>query len=833
MWLASRFPKQGPGFIDSLNTAPCRYTPQVAIPIPYQLDILGGLHFENLIQELLIADLGLGVEAWGGSSDYGRDAYCPSELNFPNRRVTNVGPFVFQAKFISGANGAGARFDRDLNAAITKESELIKERIELKKWKRPKHYGLFTNAPITAGQRAKATAILRAALPGATITIQGAAGICGLLDANISVARAFPQLLSLRSLTDLLKKVVRNSSIQKSEAAIKEAEGVAQVFVPTRAYERAWQVLNKHNFVVLEGPPEMGKTAIAWMIAAVQLTQKWEAVDCDSPEEFFHLYDNSNSQVFVADDAFGTTEYEITRGNSWGRELHKVLPKLNAKHWLVWTSRGHILHKAIQEMSLQGKATNFPKPAEVIVNASDINSQERALMLYRHARAGGLEEAAKKIVRQNAATVIYNSHFTPERIKRFVLEELPDLLQELVNGEIKENEVSGRIDRAIEHPTERMEKAFTKLDRAEKWLLIAMLDCERSPDLDDLEKAYRRFSEMRKPIETQVGLLEEGFLQRHTKYGYPVVDWIHPSYRDLVISELGKDESAALEFLDKCSVEGIRLALSVAGGATGDRRFPLMSAPDSWDALLKRSLQLIRESTDEVTIWSLLEIMRNGLESAFDKTQTADRLSRILDQCCREATAQLDKRNKPIVPLVLKEILDSTLVLNPPPPMPSMSESLGDVEEDFIRNMNQAEGRVVLDASVVERWATTVSVVAKSDQRLLIKSGFPDQYTIKIERLCSLIASEVDSTVEFDSGEGYSSEISRMRDLSRALKDLVGVISKLDRRLVRTSKLAARRANTLERRQVETMSGPEPQDDSLDESRRTQTFDLDRLFADL
>lgn len=805
----------------------------MAIPIPYQLDILGGLQFENLIQELLIADLGLGAEAWGGSADHGRDAYCASELNFPNRHVTNPGPFVFQTKFVSGANAAGARFDKDLNAAITKESELIQRRIELKTWKVPKHYGFFTNAPITAAQRDKAIAILEKTLPNATLTIQGALGVCGLLDANISVARAFPQILSLRSLTDLLKRVVRHGSIQRSEAAIKEAEGLTQVFVPTRAYDQAWQVLSRHNFVVLEGPPEMGKTAIAWMIAAVQLAQKWEAVDCDSPDDFFDGYENSDRQVFVADDAFGTTEYEITRGNNWGRQLHKILPKLNARHWLVWTSRGNILNKALQEMSLQGKATKFPKPAEVIVNASEINRQERALMLYRHARAAGLEELAKNIVRENAATIIDNPHFTPERIKRFVLEELPDLLQELNNGEIAEDHISGRIDKAIEHPTERMEKAFTKLHPSEKWLLIALLDCERSPDLKALEKTYRRFWQLQRPIESQVRLLEEGFLQQHTKFGFPAIEWIHPSYRDLVINELEKDEATATQFLSKCSLPGIRLALSVAGGATGTRRFPLMSGPESWSILLQRALQLIRESDDEVTIWMLLPIMRTGLASAGDEPQTADYLSRILEQCCREAKAQLDKMNKPIFSLALKEVFDSTMMLKPPPPLPSMSPSLKNVEERFAETVKLAEDGSLLEASVIEEWATTVSVTSKGDQRLLIQSGFPDQYASRIEKLCSLVMSEIDAGRPLDSDDAFASEISRLRDLSGALKELVGLIPRLDKKLGKTSKMAAKRATAVERKYVETMPGPDPEDEFPDESRRTQSFDLERLFADL
>src|SRR5712664_1946885 len=167
----------------------------MAIPISYQLDILGALQFESLLQALLIAELGLGVEAWGGSADHGRDAYCESELNFPNRRVTNAGPFLFQVKFVSGANATGAKFDKNLSAAITKEAELIQSRIDRKKWTMPRHYGLFTNAPLTADQRERAKTLLKKTLPKTKDTIQGATGICGLLDANISVARSFPQIL--------------------------------------------------------------------------------------------------------------------------------------------------------------------------------------------------------------------------------------------------------------------------------------------------------------------------------------------------------------------------------------------------------------------------------------------------------------------------------------------------------------------------------------------------------------------------------------------------------------------------------------------------------------
>lgn len=109
--------------------------------ISYNLDSLGWMQFESLIQVLLKAELGLGLELWGGSADHGKDAYCAHELNFPSRHTTNPGPFVFQVKFIAGANAAGADFDSILMRAVKKEGELIKNRIEAAKWIHPKWSG--------------------------------------------------------------------------------------------------------------------------------------------------------------------------------------------------------------------------------------------------------------------------------------------------------------------------------------------------------------------------------------------------------------------------------------------------------------------------------------------------------------------------------------------------------------------------------------------------------------------------------------------------------------------------------------------------------------------
>ncbi len=654
----------------------------MAQTIPYNLDSLGWMQFELLTQFLLKAELGIGLELWGGSADHGKDAYCAYELNFPSRHTTNPGPFVFQVKFISGANAAGADFDSALMSAVRKEGALIRNRIDAKKWASPKQYAFITNAPLTAIQRQSISEMLQPILGDCEITILGAIDVCAMLDANLAVARSFPQILSLRNLFEILDQVVKNEIVQRTDAVLREADALSSVFVPTKAFDEAWEILDKHHFVVLEGPPEMGKTAIAWMIAAVMLAQKWQAVDCDKPEDFFGAYAPDRDQIFIADDAFGTTEYDVNRGSEWSRQLHKIIPKLDKRHWLVWTSRMHILQQALQVMSLQGAASRFPDHKEVLVKANRIEGNERALMLYRHARAANLDDGAKLIVRKHAKIIVDNQHFTPERIRRFVREALPGLQNQIATGSFDDTALASAVTEAIENPTERMRKSYRQLDDEQRSILVAMLDCDRSPTIEDVDRARGRFREPRRPIQEEINLLKEGFLQdsaQRVSYlrndglsAAMAVDWIHPSYRDLVIEELERDAPASEHFLQNCSWEGLQLTLSIAGGDKGQRRYPLMTSEKSWAILENRLNALLAQTSQPYELREILQAVRTSLDGTSGMEDAHMRLARIIHTCCETVRTRLDKQEIELNEWVLKEYYDLTMTIAPPPSMPNI-----------------------------------------------------------------------------------------------------------------------------------------------------------------
>lgn len=486
--------------------------------IRYHLDDLGWLQFEQLVQSLLKADLGIGVESWGERHDYGRDAYCKRALHFPSKHLLSEGPFVFQVKFAENANAAGASTDAIILQAARSEIVQIKRRHDESEWGPPRHYVLITNASISGPIRLQLTSIFQAAFPEISFHSLGGKDICDLLDNNPNIRRSFPQLLSLRDLDELLHDVVRGEVLERSNRAKEIARDFVPTFVPTGAYDRTWSVLRKHHFAVLEGPPEMGKTAIAWMIALVQHSQGWEALVCDEPKDIYECPSSTNPQIFIADDAFGRTEYDPARLKKWETQLDRVFRRLDGKHWLIWTSRKHILERARRLMDLQGKASGFPNPGAVLVNASSLSLKEKSLILYRHARAAGLEENAKHLVRKHARQIIGDHSFTPERIRRFVKERLPQLVTELDKGLLTPQKVSSEVQEAIRNPTDRMRKAFRALSSPHKWILISLLEAGYLPTLDKLKQLYESHCPVddHRPFEEAFEELTESFVKSQT-----------------------------------------------------------------------------------------------------------------------------------------------------------------------------------------------------------------------------------------------------------------------------------------------------------------------------
>jgi hypothetical protein len=551
----------------------------------YDLDKLAWWDFEALIQTLLKERLGSGIEAWGGSKrDLGRDAYYPGSLKFPTDAVTE-GPFLFQCKFVEGANAAGADPTPALVGAVRAECRRIAKR----NWvENPTVYALFTNVVLTPKNRQQVEAFIRTVLPEATICSQGGTDVCALLDCTPQIVRRFPQLMGLRDFTDLLRETVNADILNRSNAALSVARDLAEVFVPTQAYHKAFSTLERHHFVVLDGPPEMGKTAIGRIIALVQVLGGWEAIECSGPEDVLRSYRQDTKQVFIADDFFGRSEYEPGRVSRWERELPNILTTRNPDHWLIVTSRARLLRIGREDLDIGSLDRVFPSLGEILVDAKDLSTVEKAQMLYRHAKAANLPEKVRSFIRGSARHVVSNPYFTPERIRRLVAEYIDGELRVMINeapnttslttarglglrirrprvmikeapkttlGGVRfgasafaekldaERILGAAIDRNLKDPTQGMTRTFASLPDEHKWLLFAFVESEmltRNPTVEDVVSRF-------KTLCPSFGSRSPGTVVEHLTGAFinqsnGGLSWVHPSCRDLVIEQFRSDE---------------------------------------------------------------------------------------------------------------------------------------------------------------------------------------------------------------------------------------------------------------------------------------------------
>ena len=79
----------------------------------------------------------------------------------------------------------------------------------------------------------------------------------------------------------------------------------------------------------------------------------------------------SANKVFVADDAFGSTEYRPDAAERWAYSLGRLLTMLDRDHWLIWTSRPAPLKAGLRRVQRERNSERFPAPGEVLVDASD------------------------------------------------------------------------------------------------------------------------------------------------------------------------------------------------------------------------------------------------------------------------------------------------------------------------------------------------------------------------------------------------------------------------------------------------------------------------------
>jgi len=451
--------------------------------LKYRLCLLGWYNFEVLVQLLLKAMIGPGVTAFGGTKDGGRDATFEGVACFPSSETRWSGMWWFQAKHtdIEGANSTAAC--RRASSAFAKEVAAIKKRHR----RRPDNYVFVTSVPLTASCRESLEGTIRdAGYAGNFASIDGRE-VCQFLDLFPDVRRSFPQLIGLAD----IDMIINRDLYERSRAFVSNIQPQLVTFVATEPYFKARQVLREHHFVVLDGPPEHGKTFVGAAITLSRACEGFQVFDLRRPNEVFRGYDATAKQVYFADDAVGAIEFNPHVGDQWSRDLPCILRKLDSRHKLVWTSRSYILQEAIDRTKLREQIEGFPGIHEVLVEVSALTEIEKALILYNHAKHARLRGTAKNFIKRNATTIVNHENYTPERVRQLFLLLVPEITGR--SSRKKEREWDSNLQSFMDNPSERYERVYKEaLGSSERLLLMLLLSMGGEADSKHLCEEYER-----------------------------------------------------------------------------------------------------------------------------------------------------------------------------------------------------------------------------------------------------------------------------------------------------------------------------------------------------
>jgi adenylate kinase family enzyme len=490
----------------------------------YDFAELSPLDFEQLINDLVQAKVGVRVERFGPGSDGGIDG----------RYALLDGESVVQAKHYKNST-----FSNLTRSLVKSKSQIV----ELN----PKRYIICTSQSLTPERKKE---IIEKLSP---IKVKKE-DVWGKEDLN-SILMEFPEIekshikLWLNS-SSVLERIVNADIYNRTEVCMHAMRRAAQLFVSYDGYAKADDIISKNSILIITGPPGVGKTTLSLIVAAKHLEEGWEVVNISNIRQAYTVMNPEKKQIVLFDDFLGSIRLDrdsLSKEDSDFRKFFAFIKSNRSTKKFILTSRGYIYKEAkflSDTFSDRGGLIS-----DLVLNIKNYTDEIRVKILYNHLYFSDLERPyLEAILKSNVIDkIISHKNYMPR-----LVEWLTDPVRLY---DIKPEEYAKHIIKTLDKPDEIWQKAVEEhLEPSPRLLLHCLFFLYGFRKLDKSYAAWfeealsylaakQNFQIRDHELAKALKAIEGSFVEINGRS----INYVNPSLQDYINDSLFK--SASLEAL--------------------------------------------------------------------------------------------------------------------------------------------------------------------------------------------------------------------------------------------------------------------------------------------
>ena len=510
------------------------------------LSVLSDVEFEELVADLLAADLGRSVERFAAGPDGGIDLRW--------RSSDGKGQIIGQCKHYHRST-----FSQLLASAKAELSHLQ----EVK----PHGYRFITSFDLTVGQKEKLHEVFGQWMNGVD-DVLGGRDVDGLLTRHEAVERRHPKLW-LATGSQLFWATHSDLANRASALRDRIAESLPR-YVVNRGYRDARAILDMHRACIIAGVPGIGKTMLAQVLLADAMSVGYEPTEVSGDiDEAWTALNPDEPQVFLYDDFLGQLSFAERLGKNEDARLASFVAKVSSlkSKVLIMTTREYILHDA---QRVYERLHALDGRMHFVLALDDYTRGDRARILYNHLwHANVSKDGLAEVASGGFRKIVDHPHYSPRLI-------------EYCTGSTFDTESPGYVERftaTLDHPARLWKSAFeTHLTLEQRLLAVTLATMPPPTRVADLQEGHGALCKhlsvpmMAATFRTALNVMEGTFIAVGKVEGEPTVSFHNPSIREFTLDWLAEDPELVTAVLDSLIFfEQLRQTFAFATGEFGRR----------------------------------------------------------------------------------------------------------------------------------------------------------------------------------------------------------------------------------------------------------------------